>query len=92
MRALAQTLDGVRGDFQLLTDIRAFQINAGAEATADVELTAKILSSAGRIVDARVFHATVPVASLNPEAAAGALSDAFQKVASEIVLWTFAVI
>ena len=58
--AVSRPLEGVTGDFQLLIDIRRFQIAVGAEPAADVELTAKVLDGKGRIVDTRTFSATVP--------------------------------
>ena len=92
MRALGRVPDGTRGDFQLLIDIRSFQANVGPSARAEVELAGKIISADGRVVDARMFRTTVPVAQLEPELIAKALSEAFEKVATEIVLWTCATI
>lgn len=92
MRALGRVSEGTRGDFQLLIDIRSFQVNAGSSAAAEIELAGRIVSAEGRVVDARMFRASVPVAQLEAEAIAKALSDAFEKVATEIVLWTCATI
>lgn len=92
MRALGRVPEGTRGDFQLLIDIRRFHVNGGPAAVAEIELAAKIISADGRIVDARMFRATNPVVSRNAEVSAKALSDAFEKIATEIVLWTCAAI
>ena len=90
-RAIGRAPEGTRGDFQLLIDIRNFQVNfqvSGDEtATAEVELAAKIVSVDGRIVDARTFRATMPAATADVEISAKALSNAFAKVASDIVVW-----
>lgn len=92
LRALGRVPEGTRSDFQLLMDIRSFQVNAGPAVVAEIELAARIIGAEGRIVDARLFRATMPVAKLDAEIAAKALSDAFEKVATEIVLWTCAAI
>jgi len=78
--------DGLTADFQLLIDIRSFQIVASPDPVADVELSAKILAD-GRIVDARIFHASVPAKKLEAAAAAAALNEAFGKVATDLVSW-----
>jgi phospholipid/cholesterol/gamma-HCH transport system substrate-binding protein len=92
MQALGRVPEGTRSDFQLLIDIRSFHVNAGAAVVAEIELAAKIISAEGRMVDARLFRASVPAATLNAEVAAKALNDAFAKVAVEIVTWTCAAI
>ena len=88
MRALGRAPDGTRSDFQLLIDIRAFQVSAGSEAIAEVELAARIVGAEGGIVKADVFRATTPVATLDAATSAKALSDAFVKVATDLVIWT----
>ena len=92
MRAVGRAPEGTRGDFQLLIDIRSFHVNGGSPPVAEIELAAKIISAEGRIVDARMFRTSMPVAALEPEVSAKALSDAFEKIATEIVLWTCAAI
>jgi phospholipid/cholesterol/gamma-HCH transport system substrate-binding protein len=88
MRALGRAPEGTRSDFQLLIDIRAFQVSAGSEAIAEVELAARIVGAEGGIVKADVFRATMPVATLDAATSAKALSDAFVKVATDLVIWT----
>jgi phospholipid/cholesterol/gamma-HCH transport system substrate-binding protein len=92
MRALGRAPEGTRADFQLLIDIRSFQVDAGAAAVAEVELAARITSADGRVVDARRFRAAAPVEALNAAQSAKALSDAFEKVAAELVVWACATI
>lgn len=92
LRVIGRVPDGARAEAQLLIDIRSFQIATGPSATAEVELAATIVGSEGRIVEARVFRATVPVVTLAAPIAAQAIAEAFRKVATEIVLWTIAAI
>ena len=87
MRAVALPGDRVAVDFQLVTDIRAFELSV-AEGSAVVEIAAKIVrQSSGRIAAARVFRASVPSAGTDAPAAVAALNDAFAKVATQMVLW-----
>ncbi|WP_414470982.1 ABC-type transport auxiliary lipoprotein family protein [Microvirga sp. M2] len=79
--------EGLTADYQLLIDIRSFQLELLPEPSADVEFSAKILSADGRIVGARIVHASVPVKGTDAATAAAGLNDAFGKAASELVLW-----
>lgn len=85
---MARVPEGTRSDFQLVLDIRSFQVRAAAPAVAAVELAAKIIGPEGRVVDVRVFHAASPVASLDAEASSAAISLAFETAARDIVVWT----
>jgi phospholipid/cholesterol/gamma-HCH transport system substrate-binding protein len=87
LAGVSRPLEGVTGDFQLLIDVRRFQI-AAPDATADVELAGKILDGKGRIIDTRVFRAAAPAAAMDAPTATAALDQAFGKAATELVLWT----
>jgi phospholipid/cholesterol/gamma-HCH transport system substrate-binding protein len=87
LAGVSRPLEGVTGDFQLLIDVRRFQI-AAPDATADVELAGKILDGKGRIIDTRVFRAAAPAAGMDAPTATAALDQAFGKAATELVLWT----
>jgi len=86
--AVSRPLEGLTGDYQLLIDIRRFQLAAAAQPAADVELAGKVLDANGRILDTRVFRATQPAAASDAQAAATALDQAFGRAASELVTWT----
>lgn len=85
---LARVPEGTRSDFQLVLDIRSFQVRAGPPAVADVELAAKIIGPEGRLVGARAFRAETPAAGLSAEASCAAISRSFETVARDIVMWT----
>jgi phospholipid/cholesterol/gamma-HCH transport system substrate-binding protein len=86
-RSVARPMDGQPASHQLLIDIRNFQFSLAAAPEAEVEFSARILGDNGRIIDARIFRATVPAASADAPAAAAALNDAFGKTAVELVVW-----
>lgn len=87
LNVLAGSGEGRRFDFQLLLDIRRFEIVAGDQARANVAIAARLLDKEGGIVRARTFESEAPARSLDPQDAVPALNDAFGKVASELVLW-----
>jgi phospholipid/cholesterol/gamma-HCH transport system substrate-binding protein len=90
LRSVIRPLDAITPDFQLLTEVRAFQLSMTGEPTATVELAARLLSNDGKIVDARVFRATAPAAATDAAGAAAALNEAFGKTAVELVTWATA--
>lgn len=85
---VSRPVDGMTADFQLVTDIRNFQILAGTPAAADVEFSAKILNSEGHVVGARLFHANSPLHSEDAVGAASALDAAFGSMLPDLVAWT----
>jgi cholesterol transport system auxiliary component len=89
LRTVGRPGERLTADYQLVTDIRAFNLGAVSGAMAEVEIAAKVVSDrSGRIVGARVFRAYVPASSTEAAAAAAALDAAFGEVAIEIVKWT----
>ena len=80
--------EGVNGDYQLNTAIRAFQLDGGRGEVV-VELSEKLVAvTTGKIVRARVFAATIPVSSPNAGEVATALDRAMSTVFVDIVRWT----
>jgi phospholipid/cholesterol/gamma-HCH transport system substrate-binding protein len=85
LAGVGRQLDGLSADFQLLLDIRTFQMQPEA---AVVEFAGKIVDKDGRIAGARIFRAAIPGGAATAQAAAGALDQAFGKAAAELVIWT----
>ena len=86
-KTVSRPAEGLVADRQLALDIRKFQIFTSPEPLAEIEFAAKIMSDNGRIVEAKVFHATVPAKEMNASSAATALDEAFGKSATELVIW-----
>lgn len=84
---VSRPVEGVTGDYQLLTDIRNFEILIGSPSSANVEFSVKILDSEGRIVGARVFRASRPTYSDDAAGATGALDAAFGSTLPDLVVW-----
>lgn len=90
--AVGRAIEGSPADFQLLIDIRSFEVVAGAQPAANVELSARLLGEGGRVLGAKLFHATAPSSATEASAVAAALNDAFGKAARELVLWARTII
>jgi cholesterol transport system auxiliary component len=86
--------EGLAIDYQVLTEIRAFQVNVGRGNRADVEIFVKVLNDRNGVVRAsRTFEASAPVAGgSGNDAYIRSLDRAFRQVASEIVRWSVSVI
>jgi phospholipid/cholesterol/gamma-HCH transport system substrate-binding protein len=86
--AVARPFEGINSDYQLLIEIRAFDVTTAPAPVAVVELSAKLVGEGGRIKASRVFRSTEPTKITDAAAAAAALNEAFGKVVKEIVIWT----
>jgi ABC-type uncharacterized transport system auxiliary subunit len=53
----------------------------------EIELSAKVIDNSGRIVAARVFRSTAPIAQLTGPDAAVALDRLMTPILAEIVRW-----
>jgi cholesterol transport system auxiliary component len=87
LRAVGRPGDRLAADYQLVTDIRAFQISA-VDGTAEVEIAAKIVRDrTGRIGPAGGFGVAGPADSTGGAAAVAAIDAAFARAATQRVLW-----
>ena len=81
--------EGLAIDFQVVTDIRAFQVETNGATHASIEISAKLLNDRnGTVRSQEVFSASVPVSGSDNRAYVAALDAAFAQVTSEIVAWT----
>jgi cholesterol transport system auxiliary component len=89
LAAVGRQGDRLAATYQLLLDLRAFEIVASNEPHAQIEITAKILDErSGRIVAARVFTAAAPAAGIDGANAVAALNAALATVTRDLVIWT----
>ena len=79
--------DGLNPDYQLLLEIRSFQINESPSLTANIQMEARLLGKNGKIVDSRVIEGSAPAQSLNGPGATTAMNAAFSAAASQLLLW-----
>lgn len=80
---------GLAIDYQLITDVRSFEIAAEGTDRGVVEISAKLLNDRNGTVKAqRVFRAEVPSSGSDSSAYVAALDRAFARVTADIVAWT----
>lgn len=85
--------EGLAIDYQIVTDIRAFEVQTAGADVAVVEISAKLLNDRNGTVRAqKVFRATVPVGGTGNPAFVKALDAAFAAVTADIVGWTLGAI
>ena len=81
--------EGLAIDFQVVTDIRAFEVRTDGPDTAVVELSVKIVNDRNGTVRAqKVFSGSAPVGGAGNPAFVMALDAAFAGVTADIVAWT----
>ncbi len=90
MRIFGRAPEGVVADHQLLLDVRSFHAAMTAAPTAEVEIAAKVVRNDGKILDARIFKASVPAGASDAAAVTAAIDAAFGKTVVELVPWALA--
>jgi phospholipid/cholesterol/gamma-HCH transport system substrate-binding protein len=90
-KSVSRTRDGVAGDYQLLIDIRRFQIATASEpGTAEIDFMVKILDKEGKIVNASSFQGSAPVTGTGAQGYVNAVDEVFAKLMSDLVAWVTA--
>jgi cholesterol transport system auxiliary component len=81
--------EGLAIDYQVIVDIRAFEVRVDGGDFANVELFARVLNDRNGVVRAsKTFTATVPVSGAGNDAFVAALDAAFGEAAVDIVNWS----
>jgi phospholipid/cholesterol/gamma-HCH transport system substrate-binding protein len=86
--APVRAADGVQNDGQLVIDIRRFQFATEGDPAADIALSARILDKDGKVVASRLFQQSQKLDKMEPAAAAAAFSEAFGRMAKDLIGWT----
>ena len=88
-RAVGDGRDKIDADVQVLSNIRAFQVElAGKSATAHIDIFIKLVDDASRrTVSSRTFTAFEHASGDSPAAGVEALNRAFHKIVPAIVKW-----
>ncbi len=87
LRGVSRPSSGAVADVQLVSELRRFEI-ATPDNMAVAEISVKIVSDQnGRIVNGRIFRASVPASAVDAPNAARALDEALSIVMLDIVRW-----
>ena len=82
-----RSTDGPGTIFQLLVDVRRFEINTDSDLTAEIGLSARILNKGGQVVASNLFQQRRKLDKPDPASAVGAFDDAFGSIATELITW-----
>jgi cholesterol transport system auxiliary component len=87
IRGVSRPSSGAVADVQLVSELRRFEI-ATPDNQAVAEISVKIVADQnGRIVNGRIFRASVPASAVDAPNAARALDEALSVVMLDIVRW-----
>jgi phospholipid/cholesterol/gamma-HCH transport system substrate-binding protein len=75
-------------EFQLLIDVRRFRIVVESEPAAEIALSARIVDKSGKVVASRLFEEREKFATVAAAEAVAAFSEAFGRIAKNVIAWT----
>jgi phospholipid/cholesterol/gamma-HCH transport system substrate-binding protein len=75
-------------EFQLVIDVRRFRVVVDTKPSAEIALSARIVDKNGKVVAARLFEDSEKFDQLAPPEAVAAFSDAFGRIAKNMIAWT----
>src|SRR6266567_532523 len=76
-----RTMDIGQADFQLLIDVRCFQIAVDSDPTAEIGVSARIVDKNGKVIASRLFEQRQKFDNVEPPAAVKAFNDVFGRIA-----------
>ncbi|MDP2800506.1 MAG: ABC-type transport auxiliary lipoprotein family protein [Phreatobacter sp.] len=89
LRSVGRPGDRLASDWQLLAEVRAFEVVVTGASEVVVEMSVKIVNDrSGRILSGRVFSARAPAAGTDAISVSAAFNGAVQSLLREIVLWS----
>lgn len=81
--------EGLAIDYQVIVEVRSFEVRVNGGAHADVELFVRLLNDRnGEVRASKSFTASAPVSGSGNQAYVNALDSAFGEAARDIVRWT----
>jgi len=89
LRGVGVPGDGLLIDYQLQTEIRAFELNVAGANRGVVEISARVVNDRnGRTVATKVFRAETPSGSTSVDKAVEAMNASADRVFTEMAAWT----
>ena len=75
-------------DFQLLIDVRRFQVAMDSGPTAQIGLSARIVDKDGKVIASRLFDENEKFDKVDPQTAVTAFNAAYGRIAGDLIAWT----
>jgi phospholipid/cholesterol/gamma-HCH transport system substrate-binding protein len=75
-------------EFQLLIDLRRFRIATDQAPAVEIGLSVRIVDKSGKVIASRLFEQSEKLNSVAPAPAAAAFSEAFGRIAKDMIAWT----
>jgi cholesterol transport system auxiliary component len=89
LRSVGRPGDRLTGDYQLLSDIRSFEVVTGGTTEVVIDMAVRIVNErTGRIVAGQVFRARANASGTTAPAVSAAFNQAAQQALRDIVVWT----
>jgi phospholipid/cholesterol/gamma-HCH transport system substrate-binding protein len=85
--APTRPMDGVQPDYQILIDIRQFNVGSEDTPAAEIALSTRILDKDGKVVASRIFHQDQKIEKLDAPGTVRAFDAAFSNLAKDLVVW-----
>ena len=83
-----RSADVGQADFQLLIDLRRFDVAVDSGPAARIALSARLLDKSGKVIASRLFEESQKLDQIEPAAAVAAFNDAFRQIAKDVIGWT----
>src|SRR6266480_396150 len=77
-----------QADFQLLIDVRRFQLAVESAPAVEIELSARLVDKSGKVIASRLFEESEKFEKVEPAAAVAAFNAAFGRIAKDMIAWT----
>ena len=75
-------------DFQLMIDVRRFQVAVDSGPIAQIGLSARIIDKDGKVIASRLFEENEKFDKIEPRTAVTAFNAAFARIAGDVIVWT----
>jgi phospholipid/cholesterol/gamma-HCH transport system substrate-binding protein len=83
-----RTTDIGQTDYQLLIDVRRFRVAVDSGPAAEIGLSARVVDKNGTVIASRLFEESQKFDKLEPPATVAAFSEAFGRIARDMINWT----
>jgi phospholipid/cholesterol/gamma-HCH transport system substrate-binding protein len=83
-----RTMDVGQADFQLLIDVRRFQVATDPAPAAEIGVSARLVDKSGKVIASRLFDESQKFDKVEPAASVAAFDEAFGRLSRAMIAWT----